>query len=243
MTKRLAGLGALGSAICLALSACAAGSSQPEAQPETFNTSAPVTSAEGPDPDPGGGGGPAILLPRIPIGGNAEESADPEHPANQCVNVNWIADQEAAEVPSGVEVALTGFAFSPEIFAVAEAGCSGDNPPCVGYVFTTSAQVCDLAIEPLGIPDDSTGENPSVSATGEARCDDAESPECTTFVAAVESEQNVAIDLNPPELEETATDETPDPEVTSDTTTDPTDGEASQTEPTEETATLTEPTS
>ncbi|MBA2444533.1 MAG: hypothetical protein H0V49_04290 [Nocardioidaceae bacterium] len=243
MTPRLRRLWTFGFTV-LALSGCANSSTQPEAQPESLNTSAPATSAQGPDPDTGGGGGQAILLPRIPIGGNAAESADPEHPANQCVDVNWIADQEAAEIPSGVEIVLTGFVFNPDIFAVAEAGCSGENPPCLDYVFSTNDQACDLAIEPLSMPDDLTSENPSVSATGEARCDDVESPECTAFVAAVETEQNVAIPLNAPVVEETATwEETTDPTMTSGTTGDPTDGETTETQPTEGAVTTTEPTS
>lgn len=200
---------AVGVAIWVVVSGCAGESSQPEATPESLNTSAPITDTEGPSPDAGGDGGTAVLLPKIPIGGNADVSADPGHPANQCVSINWIVDNEAAQIPASVQVRLTGVTFDPPIFAVTEAGCSGSTPPCGGYVFTTGNQACDIAIEPLGISADPSGGSPSMSATGEVLCDDAESPECTTFLEAVATEQNVAIDLNFPELSETTVSESP----------------------------------
>lgn len=216
------------------ISACGNGPSDPEpntgpfdtsAGAQTFETSVPVTDTGGPDPDTGGGG-PSVELPQLPIGGNADASTDPAHPANQCVNVNWIADQEGAQIPAGVEVAVTGFVFGPDIFAVSDVGCSGANPSCVGYTFTTSDQVCDLAIEPLGVPADPAGETPSVSATGEVRCGEVAAAECTAFLEAVAAEQNVAIDLNFPAVEDTTViDDTTD----SETTTDGADGETTDT--------------
>ncbi len=142
--------------------------------------------------------------------------------------MNWIVSQADAEIPDGVEVALTGFIFNPEVFTVSDAGCSGDNPSCVGYTFDTDNQVCDLAIEPLGIPAD---ESPTLSVAGAVTCDDAAGSTCATFLAAVETEQDVSIDLNFPEFEETTTNETTDTEETTDATdTETTEGETTESE-------------
>lgn len=67
-----------------------------EVDPGLPHTSVPDPNTNGPDPDDPNGQSPSISLPSLPIGGNANESADPSHPNSQCVDVNWIVEPGSA---------------------------------------------------------------------------------------------------------------------------------------------------
>ena len=110
---------------------------------------------------------PTLSLPALPIGGNLYSSIDGNHPDNQCTNVNWIVDSDAADLVSGIEVEVTGVAFDPVAFTVASTGCDDDAPPCPGFVFTADARVCNLAVAP--IPGSDTSGSFAVLAAGPCR--------------------------------------------------------------------------
>lgn len=181
-----------------------------EVDPGLPQTSVPAPNTNGPDPDDPNGQSPSISLPSLPIGGNANESADISHPNNQCVDVNWIVEPgSAATLSSGIAVEVTGFVFTPSVFVVADAGCDDNNPPCPGFVFTVAAQVCNLAVMPA-IDGDMAVENSVVALAGRVDCQHVGPKECDRFANAAEAEQNLSIELITPQISPTAS-STPSP--------------------------------
>ena len=121
--------------VALVLGSCARDDSASEVDP----AAAASTSADGSTGAGGGGGGgnggggsggssdpngpgpdnpvdePTLSLPALPVGGNHYSSIDGNHPDNQCANVNWIVDSDAADLVSGIEVEVTGVGFDPVV--------------------------------------------------------------------------------------------------------------------------------
>jgi hypothetical protein len=96
-----------------------------------------------------------------------------------------------------VQITITGASFSTDVYTLADQGCPGDHPACIGFVFDAGHQVCDLAITPTGSLD-STGTEPAVSIAGDVTCVDGQTPECADFLSAVANETSVSIPLDPP---------------------------------------------
>jgi hypothetical protein len=197
-------LGWLVSAILLAALVSCSDDPSEEVEPGPVDTTTPTETTGEPDPEPPTEQ-PTVSLPSLPIGGTANESEDVDVPNNQCVDVNWIVDQEGdALLVEGIEVQITGATFTPpELFVEAGAGCGGGNPPCTGYVFTDKAQACNLAVEPLPGAE-LLEETPFVALTGVATCELTQE-ECDAFGEAVANEENLTIDLLIPEVATTET--------------------------------------
>jgi hypothetical protein len=183
-----------------ALASCSDDSS-PEADPGLPDTSAPTETGDIPETETPVDN-PSISLPSLPIGGNTTESADPDVPNNQCVDVNWIVDEgSGATLKEGIQVVVTSAIFTPDLFDEADTGCDDSNPSCIGYEFTEDAQACTLAVKPLEGAE-LLDENPFVALGGIVNCQlDAE--ECQAFADAVATEQNLSIDLLIPEVSPT----------------------------------------
>lgn len=191
-------------ALLAALVSCA-NEPDPEPDPDPAPTTRTTATGNTPDPEPTDDN-PSISLPSLPIGGDAEESSDSDHPNNQCVDVNWIVDEDSeATLKAGIEIEVTSFLFTPDIFVVSDAGCDDSNPSCTGFVFTEDAQVCNLAVEPIDGAE--PGAKATVSLTGIVNCT-LETQECEAFADSAE-EQNPTIPLDVPEV--VPTDETSSP--------------------------------
>jgi hypothetical protein len=191
-------------ALLAALVSCA-NEPDPEPGPNPAPTTRTTATSNTPDPEPTDDN-PSISLPSLPIGGDAEESSDSDHPNNQCVDVNWIVDEDSeATLKAGIEIEVTSFLFTPEIFVVSDAGCDDSNPSCTGFVFTEDAQVCNLAVEPAEGAE--PGTEATVGLTGIVTCT-LETEECEAFADSAE-EQNPTIPLEVPEV--VPTDETSSP--------------------------------
>lgn len=191
-------------ALLAALVSCA-NETDPEPDPDPAPTTRTTATSNTPDPEPTDDN-PSISLPSLPIGGDPEESSDSEHPNNQCVDVNWIVDEDSeATLRAGIEIEVTSVLFTPDIFVVSDAGCDDNNPPCTGFVFTEDTQVCNLAVEPIDGAE--PGATATVSLTGIVNCT-LETEECEAFADSAE-EQNPTIPLEVPEVG--PTDETTSP--------------------------------
>jgi len=192
-------------ALLAAIVSCA-NESDPEPDPGPVPTTTTTETGRTVDPEPTPDN-PSISLPSLPIGGDAEESSDSDHPNNQCVDVNWIVDQDSeATLKAGIEIEVTSFLFTPDIFVVSDAGCDDNNPSCTGFVFTEDAQVCNLAVDPTSDGAELT-EDPTVGLTGIVNCT-LEREECQAFADSA-AEQNPSIPLLIPEV--VPTDETTSP--------------------------------
>ena len=184
-----------------ALTGCAVAQPQPEVAPDAPRSSAPRSPSPEPAPAPApppdtGGGAISVELPQLPIGGNV--SFDENTLADHCVTVNWIVDQDNAKIPENVQIWIGGATFTDEVYALADAGCSGENPPCIGFVFDVANQTCDLAIAPTGLQPSSPDAPLAVSISGAVTCSDGESFECAKFLSALVTESNLSIPLDPP---------------------------------------------
>lgn len=140
---------------------------------------------------------PALSLPGLPIGGPTYLSIDGNHPDNQCANVSWIVNADAADLVPGVAVAVTGFEFDPGVFTVASAGCDNDAPPCPGFVFTAAARVCNLAVAPVPGSDTTLGSY-RFSLVGRVDCGEIGDERCREFRDAVAAEPKLSLGLDPP---------------------------------------------
>ena len=179
-----------------ALAGCAvAQPQQREVVPNAPSASAPSTSSPAPLPDTGGSE-ISVELAQLPIGGNV--TFDANTLADACVTVNWIAEQDNARIPENVQIWITGATFTDDVYALAESGCSGENPPCIGFIFDIANQSCDLAIAPTGNQPSSPDTALEVSISGAVTCSDGNSPDCAKFLSAVVSESNLSIPLDPP---------------------------------------------
>ena len=180
--------------VCVASLAGCVGTAQPEVTPGGVDTSAPNTGTTAPSPDTQSQA-VSVELAQLPIGGNTTQ--DQTTFADTCVTINWIVQQDAAKIPSDVQIAITGASFSTDVYALADQGCADDHPPCIGFVFDAGHQACDLAIAATG-SQDATGTEPAVSIAGDVTCVDGETADCTAFLAAVADEQSLSIPLDPP---------------------------------------------
>jgi len=182
--------------VVAALVGCAvAQPQQPEVTPNVPSSSAPSTSSPAPPPDTGGGK-ISVELAQLPIGGNV--NFDESTLADNCVTVNWIVQQDNARIPENVQIWISGATFTDDVYALADAGCSGENPPCIGFVFDIANQTCDLAIAPTGNPASSPDAPVGVSISGEVTCSDGDSFACTEFLSALVTESNLSIPLDTP---------------------------------------------
>ena len=184
----------------------AAGCAQDDAGPEVDPADASVLTDSGDAAEAGGVEGPGaddpvdrptLSLPGLPIGGETYSSVDGNHPDNQCANVNWIVEADAADLAPGVAVTVTGFEFDPAVFTVASAGCRDDAPPCPGFTYTVDAQACNLAVAPIPGSDTSLASY-RFSLVGRVDCRELGSERCGAFKAAVAAEPQLSLGLDPP---------------------------------------------
>ena len=201
--------------VALVLGSCARDDSASEVDP----AAAASTSAEGSTGAGGGGGsggggsggssdpnGPGPTTPSTnptliaaePAGRRQPlRSIDGNHPDNQCANVNWIVQSDAADLVPGIEVAVTGVAFEPVVFTVASTGCDDDAPPCPGFMFTADARVCNLAVAPIP-GSDTNGSSYTFALHGRIDCREIGSERCHDFTTAVAGEPMLSLDLDAP---------------------------------------------
>lgn len=168
---------------------------QPEVTPNVPSFSVPSTSSPAPPPDTGRAE-ISVELAQLPIGGNV--SFDENTRADNCVTVNWIVEQDNARIPENVQIWISDAIFTDDVYALADSGCSGENPPCIGFVFDVANQTCDLAIAPTGNQPSSPDAPLHVSISGAVTCRDGESFECAEFLSALVTESNLSIPLDTP---------------------------------------------
>ncbi len=186
--------------VCVVSLAGCVGTTQPEVTPGGVGTSAPQTGTTAPAPD-NQSQAVSVQLAQLPIGGNTTQ--DQTTFADTCVTINWIVQQNAAKIPSDVQITITGADFSTDVYALAGQGCAGDHPACIGFVFDAGHQACDLAVASTG-SQDATGTEPAVSIRGDVTCIRGETADCAAFLAAVPNERSLSIPLDPPPSVQTA---------------------------------------
>jgi hypothetical protein len=171
-------------------------SSEPAPEPEpTAEGTDPTTAASS-----SSNGNPAISVARLPVGGGSELRED--DPTLQCAEVSWIVDNNG-EIPRGLAVEITAPLFTPTVFQVVRGGCGTSQPNCVGYIFRSAAQRCDLLVRLVGtIPEDIS---PSVGFAGLVYCPHNDSTTCRQFVAAMGHQQQISVQLTVPPLPEPGT--------------------------------------
>jgi hypothetical protein len=109
--------------------------------------------------------------------------------------VSWIVDNDG-EIPRGLAVEITAPLFTPKVFQVVRGGCGTSQPNCVGYIFRSAAQRCDLLVRLVGtIPEDTS---PSVGFAGLVYCPHNDSATCRQFVAAMGHQQQISVQLTVP---------------------------------------------
>lgn len=166
---------------------------EPEPTPEDPDPTTPASSSSS-------NGNPAISVARLPVGGGSELSED--DPALQCAEVSWIVDNNG-EIPRGTAVEITGVRFTPKVFEVVRGGCGSSQPNCVGYIFRSTAQRCDLLVRLVGtIPEETS---PSVGFSGLVYCPRNDSAACRQFVAALGDQQQISVQLTVPPAPEPGT--------------------------------------
>jgi hypothetical protein len=143
---------------------------------------------------------PAISVARLPVGGGSEVRQD--DPALQCAEVSWIVDNNG-EIPRGTAVEITEPLFTPKVFEVVRGGCGTSQPNCVGYIFRSTAQRCDLLVRLVGTIPENT--SPSVGFKGLVYCPRNDSPACRQFVAALGDQQQISVQLTVPPSPEPGT--------------------------------------
>lgn len=178
------------------------------------STSEQSSSEPGPEPEPtpedtdpttassssSSNSNPAISVARLPVGGGSELRED--DPTLQCAEVSWIVDNNG-EIPRGTAVEITAPVFSPKVFEVVRGGCGTSQPNCVGYIFRSTAQRCDLLVRLVGTIPENT--SPSVGFTGLVYCPRNDSPACRQFVAALGDQQQISVQLTVPPTPEPGT--------------------------------------
>ncbi len=203
--------------LAFALAACSPGSGGDGGSTSDTTTSNDTTTEPAPEPEPttedpdpttgssSSNGNPSISVARLPVGGGSELREN--DPTLQCAEVSWIVDNKG-EIPRGTAVELTKVLFTPNVFKVVRGGCGTAQPNCIGYIFRSAAQRCDLLVRLVGTI--AEGTSPSVGFAGLIYCPRNDSPSCRDFVAALGDQQQISVQLTvppPPEPE-------PDPETT-----------------------------
>lgn len=143
---------------------------------------------------------PAISVARLPVGGGSELRED--DPTLQCAEVSWIVDNNG-EIPRGVAVEITSPLFTPKVFQVVRGGCGTSQPNCVGYIFRSAAQRCDLLVRLVGTIPENT--SPSVGFAGLVYCPRNDATTCRQFVASMGNQQQISVQLTVPPLPEPGT--------------------------------------
>ena len=170
-------------------------SSEPAPEPEpTPEDTDPTTAASSSNDNP------AISVARLPVGGGSQLSED--DPTLQCAEVSWIVDNNG-EIPRGLAVEITAPLFTPKVFQVVRGGCGTSQPNCVGYIFRSAAQRCDLLVRLVGTIPENT--SPSVGFAGLVYCPHNDSTTCRQFVAALGDQQQISVQLTVPPLPEPGT--------------------------------------
>ena len=167
-------------------------SQEPEPEPTTEGTDPTTPSSSSREPNP------AISVARLPVGGASQLRDD--DPTFQCAEVSWIVDNNG-QIPRGTAVELTDVLFTPDVFEVVRGGCGTSQPNCVGYIFRSTAQRCDLLVRLVGTIPENT--EPSVGFAGLVYCPRNDSPACRAFVAAMGDQQQISVQLNVPPSPET----------------------------------------
>jgi hypothetical protein len=158
---------------------------EPEPTPEDTDPTTPASSSSN--------GNPAISVARLPVGGGSELRQD--DPTLQCAEVSWIVDNNG-EIPRGTAVELTDALFTPDVFEVVRSGCGSSQPNCIGYIFRSTAQRCDLLVRLVGtIPENTSA---SVGFAGLVYCPRNDSQSCEQFVAALGDQQQISVQLTVP---------------------------------------------
>lgn len=166
---------------------------EPAPTPEDTDPTTPASSSSNSNP--------AISVARLPVGGGSALRED--DPTLQCAEVSWIANNNG-EIPRGTAVEITSPLFTPNVFKVVRGGCGSSQPNCVGYIFRSTAQRCDLLVRLVGtIPQDTS---PSVGFKGLVYCPRNDSPTCRQFVAALGDQPQISVQLTVPP--------SPEPETT-----------------------------
>ena len=160
-------LAALALLLACALVACGApggGGSGSDSSTSDQSTSEPAPEPEPTteDPDPttpassSSNANPAISVARLPVGGGSENVNDTA--TLQCANVSWIVDPDGkGEIPGGTAVEITKVLFFSPGFSAVRDGCGSGVPNCIGYLFRSTAQRCDLLVRvPSPLPQDAT---------------------------------------------------------------------------------------
>lgn len=204
MDRYRLGVGVIIVVVTLVVAGCAPDDAAPEVEPPEATATFDANGGNGNGGSGGNGPGPddpvdqpTLSLPGLPIGGRTYLSIDGNHPDNQCANVNWIVDDDDADLAPGIAVAVTAFEFDPAVFMVASAGCDNDAPPCPGFVFTVDAQVCNLAVAPIPGSDTSLGPY-EFALVGRLDCHETTSERCQEFKDAVAAEPGLSLELDPP---------------------------------------------
>jgi hypothetical protein len=173
-------------------------SPESEPTPEGTDPTTPASSSSS-------NGNPAISVARLPVGGGSELRQD--DPTLQCAEVSWIAINKAV-IPRGTAVEITGVHFSPKVFEVVRSGCGTSAPNCIGYIFRSAAQSCDLLVRLVGTIPQNT--SPSVGFAGLVYCPRNDSQTCREFVAALPDQQQKSVPLTVPPPPEPAPEPSPD---------------------------------
>jgi hypothetical protein len=206
--------------LAFSLAACAPGGGGDDGSTSDTTTSNDTTTEPAPEPEPttedpdpttgsssSSNGNPSISVARLPVGGGSELRED--DPTLQCAEVSWIVDNKG-EIPRGTAVELTKVLFTPNVFKVVRGGCGTSQPNCIGYIFRSAAQRCDLLVRLVGtIPE---GTSPSVGFAGLVYCPRNDSPSCRDFVAALDDQPQISVQLTVPPPPEPEPD--PEPETT-----------------------------
>ena len=212
-TRHLSLARAAGAVVAVAaawvLAGCGAPTSGPQEAPA--GTSSSAQSSQEPEPEPTTEGtdpttpasssresNPAISVARLPVGGASQLRDD--DPTFQCAEVSWIVDNDG-QIPRGTAVELTDVLFTPDVFEVVRGGCGTSQPNCVGYIFRSTAQRCDLLVRLVGTIPENT--EPSVGFAGLVYCPRNDSPACRAFVSALGDQQQISVQLNVPPSPET----------------------------------------
>ena len=167
---------------------------EPEPSPEGSDPTTPASSSSN--------GNPAISVARLPVGGGSELRQDDR--TLQCAQVSWIVSNNG-EIPRGTAVELTDVLFTPDVFEVVRGGCGSPQPNCVGYIFRSTAQRCDLLVRLVGTIPENT--SPSVGFAGLVYCPRNESQSCRQLVDALGDQPQISVQLTvpPPPEPETGT--------------------------------------
>ena len=167
---------------------------EPEPTPEGSDPTSPAPS--------GSNSNPAISVARLPVGGGSDLREDDR--TLQCAQVSWIVSTNG-EIPRGTAVELTDVLFTPDVFEVVRGGCGSSQPNCVGYIFRSSAQRCDLLVRLVGTIPENT--SPSVGFAGLVYCPRNDSQSCRQLVDALGDQPQISVQLTvpPPPEPETGT--------------------------------------